>query len=78
MERPPQGWTVETEDGRPTAWRAPDGQTVRLDGVLPPDGSVRRGLDLALLSPNGHTVCVDENGTYAGTLSRGALLGEEP
>ncbi|WP_194291563.1 ABC transporter ATP-binding protein [Cumulibacter manganitolerans] len=73
---PPAGWEVVSDEGRPSAWRAPDGSTRRLDGVVRPGDSTRRALDLALLSPNGHAVCVDESGAYAGTLTRAALVEE--
>lgn len=75
---PPDGWSVELDGDRPTGWRGPDGEVHRLDGVLHPDDSARKALDLALLSPNGHVVCVTGPGTYAGTLARSDIMDAEP
>ncbi|WP_199849717.1 ABC transporter ATP-binding protein [Blastococcus sp. Marseille-P5729] len=75
---PTGGWEVLTgDDGQPVAWRGPDGVRYGIDDVLGPRDSARRALDLALLSPNGYVVCVDESGAYAGTVARHDLLTEQ-
>ena len=72
----PAGWQIIEESGHPVAWHGPDGTRHALDGVVRPSDSTRRALDLALLSPQGHAVVVDESGAYAGTLALADLVAE--
>ncbi|MBB5627743.1 ABC transporter ATP-binding protein [Sphaerisporangium krabiense] len=69
------GWSVVLdEDGRPAGWRADGG-----DGLLPfgsfdvKKDSLRTALDAALLAPSGAAIAVDEDGRFAGVVTREVL-----
>lgn len=72
---------VADEAGRPLGWLDPnaaaddvaEADLERLGGALPPDGSLRRALDLALTSPAGRAVVVDSDGVVSGTVTHEAI-----
>jgi len=67
--------------GKPVGWVDPaarrgvvaEGGLEPLGGVLEPDGSMRRALDLALVSPAGRAVAVDASGVLRGTVTHDAI-----
>lgn len=81
-QSPSSSLVLVVDDGRrPVGWLAPEtspdaiaeGDLLRLGGTVPPDGSLRRALDLALTSPAGRAVLVDEDGALRGTVTHEAL-----
>jgi len=55
------------------AGTVPAGDLLRLGGTVPHDSSMRRALDLALTSPAGRAVAVDDDGVVVGTVTHEAI-----
>ncbi|MDO9380799.1 MAG: ATP-binding cassette domain-containing protein [Nocardioidaceae bacterium] len=70
VDRAVDGATLSRDDaGRPLGWTRGDGETlIDHDGTFGPDNSVRAALDVAIRSPLGVAVRVDEHGRADGVV----------